>query len=836
MKKCSITTKRQFISRKSFSPHSFFLSSEEFCAEDGTLVELSPLFLESFERPTTKQLLSQVTVCHPVIKELHKSLLPQNSTPTPERGSSGVLVERDDTVQDHPAADVGDLSFVEDRKVSDNEPTLKLSSPVNPVERSSSSRSITSYFCTSPSKHSPTNKTKGTSPPPLSPSSFLSHPRPLIVEFPEAVVSREEDLESIWTQQPRSPSRRKEKMKESIISTSPGIKELLSSTNVASLGSSTSPKKAGSASPSRSIAMDNGDVHMLALIEKNMIASARRSSSRPGSATRFFHDVDDDRVSPRIYLGDSDDDTRSRNSTSPDRSLHTYRLHDDDNDDGQEKEKRTPPPIIILVDQEEQDAAHPTLSDNNENWPNVAVTSPASADEKKAKFQSIMDPLKQSVESRSSSATPDPLLSSKKRKTLVISHCGPGKRTGPKSPLRSHKKRKTLLIEEEEEEEFDQTDDSDPEMDGFIVPDEDLERVLAEEARQRRKSSLLYEDEDEEGDDDEGDVNMKGLCLSRLRSRKSKATKIISDDENGQEPDHHQELDVEVDDNASDLDKEILDLVKQVQDERERDLDDSSSSFDLSSDDKTGVAPFLETEFELLLNSELTTTTNTTNFNFSSRDAFAIYIQYLASALLDPEFLRLIARENDGYFLSARRKIEQTVLDKVNLIAKSSVWDDSLSQDLDQYPIFKSWGKTLEFDCEACCRSNHPATFEVMLEGPTYSAIKLWQRGDKLVLPDNDSQPPSSDGTRPFYRMGRNCHMRTSLFHRLLHFKYKLIMAIKTRIAIAVEGLCLNPPDPVKVIEVIVDDGPWISNLFHAMDSMMKGADKFHLGAAAMAD
>jgi hypothetical protein len=154
---------------------------------------------------------------------------------------------------------------------------------------------------------------------------------------------------------------------------------------------------------------------------------------------------------------------------------------------------------------------------------------------------------------------------------------------------------------------------------------------------------------------------------------------------------------------------------------------------------------------------------------YSWKNGFYVYVQWVLSCVLEDSMVEV----DKDYFGPAVRMMEDAVLSRKELMLRSSVWSEKFKKDLETYPDYRSWsrGSSLGRDCEACHRSNHPASHEVTLEGSFYDpACPI------AALREGKETKPA------VYRLGRFCHQRTFLFHQLHHWKYHLFQKIMVRL------------------------------------------------------
>jgi hypothetical protein len=57
----------------------------------------------------------------------------------------------------------------------------------------------------------------------------------------------------------------------------------------------------------------------------------------------------------------------------------------------------------------------------------------------------------------------------------------------------------------------------------------------------------------------------------------------------------------------------------------------------------------------------------------------------------------------------------------------------------------------------------------------------LWERN----FPLPEFEPSEDDYETVEYHVGRHCHHRTELFHKLMHYKYKLLFRLRVRPSIS---------------------------------------------------
>jgi hypothetical protein len=121
--------------------------------------------------------------------------------------------------------------------------------------------------------------------------------------------------------------------------------------------------------------------------------------------------------------------------------------------------------------------------------------------------------------------------------------------------------------------------------------------------------------------------------------------------------------------------------------------------------------------------------------NLDQRSMFDIYMQFLVSSVVDPDFPAAVMAEGgtdgagDSYFRKPVITIERQIRETQEFLLRSSTWQDQLRLLLETRPSFRE-SKTSPsvHDCEVCGRANHTATTTIELAGVPYDANSLWQK------------------------------------------------------------------------------------------------------------
>eukprot|EP01103_Thecamoeba_quadrilineata_P005616 TRINITY_DN1538_c0_g1_i1.p1 TRINITY_DN1538_c0_g1~~TRINITY_DN1538_c0_g1_i1.p1 ORF type:complete len:890 (-),score=201.33 TRINITY_DN1538_c0_g1_i1:132-2801(-) len=164
------------------------------------------------------------------------------------------------------------------------------------------------------------------------------------------------------------------------------------------------------------------------------------------------------------------------------------------------------------------------------------------------------------------------------------------------------------------------------------------------------------------------------------------------------------------------------------------------------------------------------------------------------------QFLIKVARGKDNGELVPKSgtSIEEEVTSRKELVFRSSVWESSFTHDLERFPTYRSWPVNIGAGkCQACKRPNHFASWAVCFAGPAYRSVALWKKSQPLArVYENEKSGKKAEKERanaegglvtlsvkkPQYRLGKHCHQRSNMFHRLHHYKFSLCAAIEKKV------------------------------------------------------
>ncbi|RHZ55629.1 hypothetical protein CDV55_102852 [Aspergillus turcosus] len=160
------------------------------------------------------------------------------------------------------------------------------------------------------------------------------------------------------------------------------------------------------------------------------------------------------------------------------------------------------------------------------------------------------------------------------------------------------------------------------------------------------------------------------------------------------------------------------------------------------------------------------------------KEYFQDAVEWMVNNQINPAFPR-----SDPVYGVAFTKLEVEVKGRTGSQLVSSVWNTKFRRallarphaEITLYPI------TDNHPCDACNRSNHPASFDMKLYGKAYSLETLEPLSDDDSDEDDEEEGPERDrdgyslpdeDTR-FY-LGRHCKNKASLAHTLTHWRFHL--------------------------------------------------------------
>jgi len=229
-------------------------------------------------------------------------------------------------------------------------------------------------------------------------------------------------------------------------------------------------------------------------------------------------------------------------------------------------------------------------------------------------------------------------------------------------------------------------------------------------------------------------------------------------------PSEASEGDGSEDDEAEDDEDELEDL-NDVLNPMARDADDDEEDFVIE-DDTLGVPVELPFEFSQYA-------------SMKASDLFRYAVEWMVQKKINPAF----AMEDELYQLAFRR-LDDAVQGLGNSKYQSSAWVPEFLTSLRARPEISSHqfmnDGMLRDHCDACNRSNHPATWEVQFNGNSYDKETLEEHSDGEEESDDDGDEEESGRPNTLppagkrYFLGRFCMQNAKTAHALAHWRFHL--------------------------------------------------------------
>lgn len=158
-----------------------------------------------------------------------------------------------------------------------------------------------------------------------------------------------------------------------------------------------------------------------------------------------------------------------------------------------------------------------------------------------------------------------------------------------------------------------------------------------------------------------------------------------------------------------------------------------------------------------------------------ARDLFKFAVEWMVQKKINPAF----AMEDEVYQLAFRR-LDDMVRGLGGSKFQSSAWVSGFLKSLRKRPVIAAYQYVNEHmqrdHCDACNRSNHPATWEVQFTGKEYDKETLEeQSSDEEESEENEGRGESNipaESTR--YYLGRFCMQNARVAHALAHWRFHL--------------------------------------------------------------
>ncbi|XP_003701482.2 uncharacterized protein LOC100883544 isoform X2 [Megachile rotundata] len=197
------------------------------------------------------------------------------------------------------------------------------------------------------------------------------------------------------------------------------------------------------------------------------------------------------------------------------------------------------------------------------------------------------------------------------------------------------------------------------------------------------------------------------------------------------------------------------------------------------------------------------------------RDNFEVYIQTLISQALDSNFLTEIFQEQDDYFLSNVKTVDEVTEERKQRLLSTTKWRSNVINAISTWPclnVLKDLPLT-EYkgkSCAGCQQANIHA--RVLLYGQPYNATTL--EGS----PPDPRVPQEKD-----FLLCRICQAKVALYNKVAHQKYLMFLECARRVA---DKRVANPhKDTTIILNELLADEAWLNQLFKEVRSIWAEID-----------
>ncbi|KAK9870338.1 hypothetical protein WA026_006423 [Henosepilachna vigintioctopunctata] len=186
------------------------------------------------------------------------------------------------------------------------------------------------------------------------------------------------------------------------------------------------------------------------------------------------------------------------------------------------------------------------------------------------------------------------------------------------------------------------------------------------------------------------------------------------------------------------------------------------------------------------------------------QDNFEVYIQTLISQALDNNFLTEIFQEQDDYFLSNVKTIDDITESKKNCLLAILRWPASVQAAVCTWPCFNIIREVNLADgesrtCAACSKMG--VAVRVLMYGQPYNSTTL-----------EGCQPDQNAMNEKDFLMCRICANRVELMNKVTHQKYLMYIECAKRVS---EKRAMDPnKDTTCILNELLADENWLNQLF----------------------
>ncbi|KAL3266755.1 hypothetical protein HHI36_010915 [Cryptolaemus montrouzieri] len=186
------------------------------------------------------------------------------------------------------------------------------------------------------------------------------------------------------------------------------------------------------------------------------------------------------------------------------------------------------------------------------------------------------------------------------------------------------------------------------------------------------------------------------------------------------------------------------------------------------------------------------------------QDNFEVYIQTLISQALDSNFLTEIFQEQDDYFLSNVKTIDDITDSKKNMLLSLLRWPASIQAAVCTWPCFNiirevNLTEGQSRNCAACNKMG--VAVRVLMYGQPYNSTTL-----------EGCQPDPNAISEKDFLMCRICANRVELMNKVTHQKYLMYIECAKRVS---EKRAMDPnKDTTCILNELLADENWLNQLF----------------------
>ncbi|XP_011308805.1 uncharacterized protein [Fopius arisanus] len=186
------------------------------------------------------------------------------------------------------------------------------------------------------------------------------------------------------------------------------------------------------------------------------------------------------------------------------------------------------------------------------------------------------------------------------------------------------------------------------------------------------------------------------------------------------------------------------------------------------------------------------------------QDHFEVYIQTLISQALDSNFLTEIFQEQDDYFLSNVKTVDDMTEERKRLLLSTTKWGETVISAISTWPCLNILKDipSAEYrgkQCNGCQLSKVFA--RVLLYGQPYNATTLEGSPPDLKVPQEKD-----------FLLCRVCQTKVGLFNKVAHQKYLMFLECARRVAD--KRLADQNKDTTIILNELLADEVWLNQLF----------------------